>query len=500
MKMKHFGLFLLAACLGLFVACSDDDKPAIDHAQALQGLYKGDLKVQLSESDPGVTIKKKVTLTTTSVDKVNMSIKDFSFEGITIGDIEIKDIPVTQISDGYKLGESTQTIKLAGLDNLEAEVTTNGTVKNDKLALTLSIKAGDLNITVTFGGDKIDPNSESKEAKITEITFDSQFVIEQPIIGESTDLTLYISDEAADEDLQEVVVTIEVSEKATVAPASGSKVDLSKGSVDFTVTAEDGTTTQKYTVKISKGKNIYGFEQEWIKGGGNFPHEEPVGWATCNGAINLLKQFGNPKYTGEYTVMPTDDKHSGKLAVKMVSRDTGGGVVMKAQVPKVTASTIFLGTFNAFAATSNVANATQFGIPFTKKPLKVKGYYKYTPGKDFYTHLEADPAGKDGMSVVATLFEITKDTDFLNGVQVYSEDARIVAKAKFTDDTEKTEFTPFDLELEYVKDYDPAKKYKFTVVFSSSKDGIIIDEDGKITHNGAIGSTLIVDDVEIISE
>jgi hypothetical protein len=46
--------------------------------------------------------------------------------------------------------------------------------------------------------------------------------------------------------------------------------------------------------------------------------------------------------------------------------------------------------------------------------------------------------------------------------------------------------------LNYEKDYDPTKKYRFAIVFSSSKNG---DK-----FSGAPGSTLIVDNVKVVAE
>ena len=61
----------------------------------------------------------------------------------------------------------------------------------------------------------------------------------------------------------------------------------------------------------------------------------------------------------------------------------------------------------------------------------------------------------------------------------------------FTDGAEKSAFTPFEVSLNYLKAYDPAKKYKFSIICSSSKNGA--------EFAGAPGSELIVDDIEIIN-
>ena len=54
------------------------------------------------------------------------------------------------------------------------------------------------------------------------------------------------------------------------------------------------------------------------------------------------------------------------------------------------------------------------------------------------------------------------------------------------------EYTPFNIEFEYLQEYDRTAKYKFAIICSSSKDGDLF--------KGAGGSTLIVDEFEVICE
>lgn len=54
------------------------------------------------------------------------------------------------------------------------------------------------------------------------------------------------------------------------------------------------------------------------------------------------------------------------------------------------------------------------------------------------------------------------------------------------------EYTPFNIEFEYLQEYDRNAKYKFAIVCSSSKDGDLFKDAG--------GSTLIVDEFEVICE
>lgn len=62
------------------------------------------------------------------------------------------------------------------------------------------------------------------------------------------------------------------------------------------------------------------------------------------------------------------------------------------------------------------------------------------------------------------------------------------------DGSEKAEWTKFNIPFKYLegKSYDESKEYKLAIVCSSSKDG---DK-----FKGAVNSTLIVDELEIIGE
>ena len=164
---------------------------------------------------------------------------------------------------------------------------------------------------------------------------------------------------------------------------------------------------------------------------------------------------------------------------------------MGQKVPKVTAGTAFLGTFNAFAALGNPMSATSFGNECLDKPLEVKGHFKYIAGTDFYTSDgQLDKSRKDKCTIAAVLYEVDSNDDTLNGDNIYNS-PKIVAKAMLNSEGQ-AEYTPFSLKLEYIKEYDVTKKYKFAVIFSASEDGA--------KYNAAIGSKLYIDDVEIINE
>ena len=86
----------------------------------------------------------------------NISIADFNFMGIPVGDINLTNVKGNSDSEGFVSFEKTETtITLAFLDGAEATVTLNegGRMKGDKLYLDLdiSVNGGMITVDVVFG-------------------------------------------------------------------------------------------------------------------------------------------------------------------------------------------------------------------------------------------------------------------------------------------------------------------------------------------------------------
>ncbi len=352
-----------------------------------------------------------------------------------------------------------------------------------------------------------DDDPKSTESALLEMKFDDDIVTVQPIIT-GTDIKFFVAYDATEEDLKEMVPAITVSNKATVNPASGSKVDFSGDPVKFTVTAEDGVTNTVYTVTCeSVGK--YDFE-EWIvenpTASESLQYYAPIGgWSSSNKGAAILKGLN---YTDKICVTKVSDAHGGAGAARIETLDTKGANLIVSRVPKVTTGTIFLGSFAETLNWRNTLANTLFGIPYNKKPLKVKGYYKYIPGGIFYrckdqtkiNVAEIEEGTMDKCAINAILYEIENDDDeYITGVDTYKfeNNEKLVAVAKLADGTAKTEYTAFQIDFKD-KDgntayaYDPTKKYRMSIICSSSAEGD--------TFSGAPGSVLYVDDIEVISE
>lgn len=472
------------------------DNPDITYPidEQLAGEYKGLLNITLGGAPVGSDIARNITVAKVDDETVSLTLEDFSFMGMELGTIKVdsckiagSDIPEYDYSLS---GEQTLTLNVIG----EQHVTVDGGFFGNTISLTISIDFNGTPVDVTFDGTKLTGN-ESSEALITSFTFDASNSANAAVFGTTIDQdnrTVSVSmnpDTAGAWDLTALVPTIEVSQGATVTPASGSAIDLSNGkSVTFTVVAENGNENT-YTVSASGSIYFYDFET-WEAGTMYDDILNPAGWATCNDAVALIKNMGalgGITYTGEYPVRPTDEGVEGKGAI-IESVYTTGGSILGQKIPAVTSGTIFLGNFNAFAALTNPMATTEFGILFEDKPLTVTGWLKYTPGEDFYDENGDIIDQQDLGTVNAVLYEVSSEDETLNGENIYTSEA-ICATGSF-ETAGAADFTEFSFDLNYVKDYDPAKTYKLAVIFAASKEGN--------QYRAASGSIMVVDNVSII--
>ncbi|WP_244993071.1 PCMD domain-containing protein [Bacteroides eggerthii] len=508
MKKNLFYLFALICSMSLFTACSDDDP---DYSKVIEeeiaGNYKGTLDIKLDGTTIASSLPKNITISKAGNSAINLLLADFTLMTMDLGDIELKNCQLSQKDNSYSF-TGTQSLSIDQYQ-LTADVKAAGTIEDGKITVLLDIAAklngASQKVQVTYTGTKL-TGSESSEAKITAFTFDSKFVTEQPVINEEEGTIIFKVDEKATAaDLSALVPVITISEGAVVTPGSGEAKDFSNGNrVAYTVLSEDYSQTKTYTAFVAGTQKVkeYSFD-EWSKDTSNseealqFPvigtdYKNQL-WASCNQAVMLIKSMGalgGITYTGDYPVRPTDDAVSGK-AILMESVFTTGGNIFGTPVPKVTAATVFLGKFKAMAAMGgNAMKSTEFGIMFSDKPLEVKGSFKYTSGTPFYNKEGAEVDKKDECAISAVLYEVQKETETLNGENIYTA-GNIVASAIFYSGDQQ-EYTPFSLKLIYHKEYDATKKYKFAVIFSASKDGA--------AYEAAVGSKLLVDNVSIICE
>lgn len=272
--------------------------------------------------------------------------------------------------------------------------------------------------------------------------------------------------------------------------------------ITYRTTSEDRMFHREYDVYltirtvIEKGKP-FSFElyEPEEKGRYNIWYEEEndtklYWWASGNAGIAFI----NPK------VYPTSVEENGYVGkcVKLETCKTNR-VAQLAGMP-IAAGNIFLGEFNSANAMKAPLQATRFGLQIVPdKPLSLHGYYKYTAGEEFTNvKLEVIPDRNDGCAIYSVLYEVDpENVETLDGANILSSD-RIVMVAELENPGEPEEWTEFKIpyKTKNGKVFDIEKmqrgEYAITVVASSSKDGALFE--------GAVGSTLYVDEIEIIWE
>jgi hypothetical protein len=307
-------------------------------------------------------------------------------------------------------------------------------------------------------------------------------------------------------DVSAMAPKFQLTAGATISPANGSVHNFSNGSVNYTVTSEDGKWHRSYSVSFNQviktvndtiTYNFENYELETQKQKYYVWHNElddgTLGndWATGNSGFNLSRGSAKPD---EYPTTPLTEGYEGS-AVCLTTCDTGpfGAMVNK----RLAAGNLFLGAFDLTSALKDAMKATLFGIQFDKKPIKVTGYYKYAPGATFQ-----DPKGNvvanrvDSAAIYAVLYR-NHDADG-NAVVLYGDNVKtsnlIVALADMKYVKPTDQWTPFEISFDYQSEVDEtlleSRGYSFTVVFSSSKEGDKFE--------GAIGSKLLIDKVKVI--
>ena len=296
---------------------------------------------------------------------------------------------------------------------------------------------------------------------------------------------------------------------ATITPASGSVHDFSNGPVTYTVTSQDGKWSRKYLVSCNRMARYttsvidfdfehYELDKDYHKFyvWHNVLPDGSLGddWATGNYGFYVAN---SNSAANEYPTFVLENGYDGH-GVQFVTRDTGP--LGRRSGKPIAAGNLFLGKFNLISALLQPLKATEFGIPFTQKPVRLSGYYQYSPStpfidKDFVEHPERTDAG-DIYSVLYINHDRNGNPLVLYGDNVLSSE-NIVAVARVQNVGETNgQWVKFDIEYEYKKEIDPEmlanRGYNLTIVFSSSIDGA--------TFEGAIGSTLKVDKVKLTCE
>jgi hypothetical protein len=290
-----------------------------------------------------------------------------------------------------------------------------------------------------------------------------------------------------------MIQTLELSSFATADKKVGDLIDLSNdGFID--VTAEDGSVyswTIKTFVASATPQLSNGDLNAWYKTSSGYyePGSDAAStiWGTGNQGTQILGKLATVPY----------DLGDGNLAAHMETYDLGlAGVPLKTPIA---AGSIFTGYFDSDKLDpTDPEAAVIFGTPFTGRPVKIRLKYSYVPGAvnkdrngnvldyddscDIYAFLEvrlADTTQRLGTAWFRSNLNqpelTTKELDFVYGPlnDSYPDYMR----------ADDVDFVPADSAAYMLPTH-------ITFVASSSYDGA--------NFAGAIGSLLIIDDVEMV--
>lgn len=306
-------------------------------------------------------------------------------------------------------------------------------------------------------------------------------------------------------DLHSRAPRFDITEGATIEPASGSVHDFSGGkSVRYTVTSEDGKWKRSYNVSYLAVELTTRFDfEEYVLTSNDKYHQiiervngRPVmnWWGTGNPGYQLANSKATP------TEYPSAIIPNGKSGNCLQLTTQYAGVFGKMSGMPIAPGNLFIGSFDLSKALKAPLTATRFGVPFRQIPQKIKGYYKFKSGEQMTDENYNPIAGKDSFNIYALFYENTNE----NGEEVIidgtnsNNDRHIVLYGKIKEQKETDDWTSFSVEMEPMNNKKIDSKrlanygYNFAIVFSSSLKGDIF--------TGAVGSTLLIDEVEVECE
>ena len=263
-------------------------------------------------------------------------------------------------------------------------------------------------------------------------------------------------------------------------PTSGVAVSINSldDRLTYTVTAEDGTQIDYYVVLRDNQIPENSFEDWYYETGMNGkPCIEPgksaatTVWATANQGTSIYNLFGT-----------TPVVVNGNTFAKISTGETSS-------IP-ITSGTLFTGKFDIQGAINNPTDprkATQFGIPFSLRPDSIKFKYTYQPGSRYIHATLNNPASIfAGFTVTdipgSDMFTAYAILELRDGTNVIE-----IGRAQINSGESQTVTKKISLPFVYTSEQKPTH---ISVVFASSKDGDLF--------TGAVGSTLTVDDVELV--
>lgn len=302
-----------------------------------------------------------------------------------------------------------------------------------------------------------------------------------------------------------VKVSFTLTEGATIVPESGSAQDFTHGPVKYTVTSEDGKWHREYEVLFKDPSLVLDklgfehFEEETSQIQSTTRYhvfyemddsDSPRNiWASGNAGVAMMNSEWTPE---KFPTYATSEGYKGYgLCLNTQSAGSLGALFGK----PIAAGNLFIGRFILDKVMSNPLETTDFGTPVIKEPASVSGWYKYAPGPVFTNKDNKVVEGRTDEANIYGVFWRNTDEEGnevkLDGSNVFTS-PYIIRKAQVESLPATDSWTRFEMNFDGERadaGILAGLGYSFTLVFSSSKGGDAFE--------GAVGSTLYVDEVEI---
>lgn len=326
-------------------------------------------------------------------------------------------------------------------------------------------------------------NAEITEAYITDLSDVNLNYVQSSIDSESGKIYIFFNNDLRN-------ITFPINLNADIKVSSGAKMSsLLNGELVFSnpnnvlsteVIAEDGTSKNWSVFLVHKQLQNSNFETWYDNMGMNAKAYQELGsssvttvWSTAN--------MGTSSYS-VYGTKPINDEGNTLVEIKT---QTAGNL-------PITAGTIFTGIFSLAEAIANPTDpekATLFGTPFIFRPTGFKFKYKYQAGEDFIQATLVNPTNIFGGFTIDDIAGEDKCTIYAFLEIREGDKITEIARTKMESGTTEDVLTEATLNFNYTSTENPTH---LTIVFSSSTGGAL--------WRGAVGSTLVVDDVELIYE
>jgi len=274
--------------------------------------------------------------------------------------------------------------------------------------------------------------------------------------------------------------SFELSAGATSTPAAGEKITMISldEPVKYIVTAENGDQIEYSIILRDNQLPNNGFEDWYSTSGMNGAMYNECGksaettvWATANYGTSMYGLYGTiPLADGENTL------------VRISTGETS-------MIP-LTAGTLFTGKFDINVAIANPTDptkATKFGIPFSLRPSAIRFKYSFQPGSRYLKATPNNPTSIFGGFTVTDIegedmFTVYSILEKRNGTDVIE-----IGRAEIISGDVQSALKEITIPYNYTSNEKPSH---ISVIFSSSKDGDLF--------TGAVGSTLTIDDIELV--